>query len=63
MTLIYNTGIINKLNKYKYIKYISIYYRINNMNDLVNLKSIGALLLNALFVISAYGKIVGLTEL
>ena len=29
------------------------------MNDLVNLKSVGALLLNALFVISAYGKIVG----
>ena len=29
------------------------------MNDLVNLKTIGALLLNALFVISAYGKIVG----
>ena len=30
-----------------------------NMNELVNIKSIGALLLNALFVISAYGKIVG----
>ena len=29
------------------------------MQELVNLKSIGALLLNALFVISAYGKIVG----
>ena len=29
------------------------------LNNLVNLKSIGALLLNALFVISAYGKIVG----
>ena len=29
------------------------------MNDLVNFKTIGALLLNALYVISAYGKIVG----
>jgi hypothetical protein len=29
------------------------------MNDLVNLKTAGALFLNTLFVISAYGKIVG----
>ena len=29
------------------------------MNKLLNMKTIGALLLNALYVISAYGKIVG----